>query len=179
MNNRWLRLLLVNLFCGVFSIACAAPDSDTQKTELRDTTDFRVSTAQQAHAAFDAQRAFAALKKQCEFGPRPPGSAAHRETQNYLFTELQKYANSAELQPHVYKTKTDTLHLNNILAEFGPGGSPGTGKGQTERPCYSRHIGIHAPSPITTQNQKIRIHRSSVPTTALQAWRSFLKLPEF
>ena len=54
-------------------------------------------------------------------GPRPPGSVAHRETQNFLFTELQKYANSVVLQPHHYKTKTETtLHLNNILAEFGP-----------------------------------------------------------
>ena len=119
MIKPWFLLLLVNLSWGVFSIAYAAPDADSQKTELRDTTDFSASTARQANAAFDAQRAFAALKKQCEFGPRPPGSAAHRETQNYLFTELQKYANSAELQPHVYKTKTDTLHLNNILAEFG------------------------------------------------------------
>jgi len=119
MIKRWFLLFLVNLSWGVLSIACAAPDADSQKTELRDTPDFRASTARQANAAFDAKRAFAALKKQCEFGPRPPGSAAHRETQNYLFTELQKYANNAELQPHVYKAKTATLHLNNILAEFG------------------------------------------------------------
>ena len=130
MIKRWFLLLLVNLSWGVFSFACAAPDSDSQKTELRDTTDFSASTARQANAAFDAQRAFAALKKQCEFGPRPPGSAAHRETRDYLFTELQKYANSTELQPHVYKAKTGTLHLNNILAEFGPGSPPVTGKGQ-------------------------------------------------
>ena len=38
---------------------------------------------------FDAQRAFAYLEKQCEFGPRPPGTAAHRKTQAYLFAELQ------------------------------------------------------------------------------------------
>ena len=119
MSKRWFLLLLVSLSCGVFSIACAAPDSDSDKTELRDTTNLSASTARQANAAFDAKRAFAALEKQCEFGPRPPGSAAHRETQNYLFTELQKYANSTELQPHVYKAKSATLHLNNILAEFG------------------------------------------------------------
>ena len=131
MNKRWFLLLLVNLSCGVFSITCAAPDSDSEKTELRDTTNLSASTARQANAAFDAKRAFAALEKQCEFGPRPPGSAAHRETQNYLFTELQKYANSTELQPHVYEAKTATLHLNNILAEFGPGSPPVTGKGQS------------------------------------------------
>ena len=28
--------------------------------------------------SFDAERAFADLKRQCEFGPRVPGSAGHR-----------------------------------------------------------------------------------------------------
>ena len=120
MSKRWFLLLLIHLYCGVFSIACAEPGADSQKTDLKDTNGSRASTARQANVAFDAQRAFAILEKQCEFGPRPPGSAAHRETQNYLFAELQKYANSAALQPLVYKTKTTTLHLNNILAEFGP-----------------------------------------------------------
>lgn len=68
---------------------------------------------------FDAQRAFAYLEKQCEFGPRPPGTAAHRKTQAYLFAELQKYADTAVLQPHQFQTDAATLHLNNILAEFG------------------------------------------------------------
>ena len=120
MINRWLLLLLVYLYCGVYSMACAEPDSDNRNTELRGTVDLSASTAHQASASFDAQRAFAILEKQCEFGPRPPGSTAHRKTQNYLFTELQKYTNSVVLQPHVYKTKTATLQLNNILAEFGP-----------------------------------------------------------
>ena len=44
---------------------------------------------------------------------------AHRQTQRYLFTELQKYADSVVLQPHLYEADGVTLHLNNILAEFG------------------------------------------------------------
>ena len=153
MSKRWFLLFLVHLYCGVFSIACAEPDSDSQKTELKDTTNVSASTARQANAAFDTQRAFAILEKQCEFGPRPPGSAAHRETQNYLFKELQKYANSAELQPHVYQAKTATLHLNNILAEFGPAGSPVTGKGQSGETLLlaahwdTRPIADHDPKP--------------------------------
>lgn len=122
MRERRFLLLLAYLYCSVFSIACAEPDSDSRNIASRDSTNSSASTARQANAVFDAQRAFALLEKQCEFGPRPPGSAAHRETQNYLFTELQKYANSVALQPHTYKAKTETLHLNNILAEFGPAG---------------------------------------------------------
>lgn len=119
MNARMFRLLLTYLCCGVLSIACAEPDSDSRSIEPTDATHARVGTAREANGTFSAQRAFAILEKQCEFGPRPPGSAAHRETQNYLFTELQKYANSASLQPLTYKVGTETLHLNNILAEFG------------------------------------------------------------
>ena len=153
MSKRWFLLLLVSLSCGVFSIACAAPDSDSEKTEVRNTTNLSTSTARQANAAFDAKRAFAALEKQCEFGPRPPGSAAHRETQNYLFTELQKYANSTELQPHVYKAKNATLHLNNILAEFGARSPPVTGKGQSRETILlaahwdTRPFADHDPKP--------------------------------
>lgn len=120
MSKRWFLISLIYLYSAMLSSACIEPGTDSQKTAVKDTADFSVSTARQATATFDAKRAFAALEKQCEFGPRPPGSAAHRETQNYLFAELQKYANSVALQPLVYKSETATLHLNNILAEFGP-----------------------------------------------------------
>lgn len=119
MNARRLLLLLTYLCCSVLGIACAEPDSDSRNVEPRDAAQTRAGTAREANVAFSAQRAFALLEKQCEFGPRPPGSAAHRKTQDYLFTELQKYANSAALQPLEYKVGTQTLHLNNIIAEFG------------------------------------------------------------
>ena len=119
MNARRFLLFLTYLCCGVLSIACAEPDPEHRNIAPRDATHASVGTAREANAAFSAQRAFVMLEKQCEFGPRPPGSAAHKETQNYLFTELQKYANNAALQPLEHKIGTQTLHLNNILAEFG------------------------------------------------------------
>ncbi|MYC77518.1 M28 family peptidase [Candidatus Poribacteria bacterium] len=121
MEKRWLVALLMSLHCGVFGIACAGPDSDNRSIGLKDSARESVSTAREANAVFDAHRAFNMLEKQCAFGPRPPGSVSHTETRDFLFTELQKYANSVALQPLQYKTKTGTtLHLNNILAEFGP-----------------------------------------------------------
>jgi hypothetical protein len=33
---------------------------------------------------FDGAKAFALLKKQCDFGPRPVGSEAHKKTRDYL-----------------------------------------------------------------------------------------------
>ena len=130
MRTQRLVPLLVILFCGAFSIACEKADSENRNIESRNAADFSTSTARQANVIFDAQRAFKMLEKQCEFGPRPPGSKAHTETQNYLFKELQKYANSVVLQPHTYKAETETLHLNNILAEFVPESPPVTGNGQ-------------------------------------------------
>ncbi len=78
------------------------------------------------HPRFDGQRAFVFLEKQCEFGPRPPGSDAHQKTQAYLFTELKKYADTVVLQPYTSEVDSNsvppqriTLHMNNIIAEFG------------------------------------------------------------
>ena len=121
MRKRWhVRLLLIiNLYFGGLCIACAAQDSKNPSAARKDTPPLSKTVTRKASAVFQAQRAFEILKKQCEFGPRPPGSSAHRETQNYLFTELQKYANSATLQPHQYTADGVTLQLNNIIAEFG------------------------------------------------------------
>ena len=118
---RWhVLLLIINLGLGGLSIACTAQDSENPSAGREDTLPLSKTTTRQAGAVFEAQRAFEILKKQCEFGPRPPGSPAHRETQNYLFAELKKYANIVVLQPHQYTADGVTLQLNNILAEFGP-----------------------------------------------------------
>jgi Zn-dependent M28 family amino/carboxypeptidase len=130
MRKRWhLLLLIINLYFGGLSIACAAQDSENPSPARENKLSRSKTTIRQAGAVFQAQRAFEILKKQCEFGPRPPGSSAHRKTQNYLFTELQKYANSVALQPHQYTANGVTLQLNNILAEFRPGSPPVTGDG--------------------------------------------------
>ena len=103
--------------------------------------------------SFDAQRAFKILEKQCEFGPRPPGSPAHRQTQNYLFTELEKYADNVALQPHQYVVEGVTLQLNNILAEFGPKASSVTPGGPSRETLLlaahwdTRPFADHDPNP--------------------------------
>jgi len=69
---------------------------------------------------FNADRAFDYLEKQCEFGPRPPGSAAHKQTLEYLASELKKYAAKVELQSFTQKVDAGVLELTNIIATFGP-----------------------------------------------------------
>lgn len=101
-----ITVLVLILYCGIFTLACAEPAN----TPL----------------PFDSHRAFEILKKQCEFGPRPPDSEAHKKTKDYLFTELKKYADTVTLQPYTSEVDTfddppkrKTLHMNNIIAEFG------------------------------------------------------------
>ena len=68
---------------------------------------------------FNAKRAFAYLEKQCEFGPRVPGTAAHKEVGVYLSTELKKYADEVIFQPFEFRGQDKTIQINNILARFG------------------------------------------------------------
>ncbi len=70
---------------------------------------------------FNAKRAFAYLKKQCEFGPRVPGTTIHQETGAYLFAELEKYADEVVFQPFEFQHQDRTIPMNNILARFGDG----------------------------------------------------------
>ncbi len=68
---------------------------------------------------FNAERAFAYLEKQCEFGPRVPGTTVHQETAAYLFAELEKYADEVVFQPFEFRGQDRTIQMNNILARFG------------------------------------------------------------
>jgi len=110
-----IAFLILFVYCGLINFACI--ESSTSPSD--DPT-----------LLFDSNQAFDILKKQCEFGPRPPGSEAHRNTRDYLFAELKKHTDTVTLQP--YTSEVDTiddppqriaLHMNNIIAEFGGGHS--------------------------------------------------------
>jgi len=72
--------------------------------------------------AFDQDRAFDYLVKQCEFGPRVPNSQAHSLCAEYLFKELSAKATVCRRQSFVYIDyfRGDTLHLTNLIASFNP-----------------------------------------------------------
>ncbi len=74
---------------------------------------------------FDSANAFSILQKQCDFGPRPVGTSAHEKTRDYLFGELRKSADAAELQNFTYTYKGTTYKLSNIIAHFGTSKEPG------------------------------------------------------
>ena len=67
---------------------------------------------------FDAQEAFALLTKQCDFGPRPLGSAAHEKTKTFLQAEMEKYADKTILQKFTYRG----MPVTNVIGIFYPAG---------------------------------------------------------
>jgi Zn-dependent M28 family amino/carboxypeptidase len=75
--------------------------------------------------AFDESRAWADLKKQVDFSPRVPGSAAHVVTRDWLVEQLKVSAVKVELQPFSTVLGGKTITMWNILADFtGTGAAP-------------------------------------------------------
>ncbi|MBC8236329.1 M28 family peptidase [bacterium] len=68
---------------------------------------------------FDAEHAFQYLIRQCEFGPRNPGSNGHENTKKYLIFELKQYSQEVVAQEFEYTDKQKLLKLTNIIARFG------------------------------------------------------------
>lgn len=70
---------------------------------------------------FDANRAFADLEKQCQFGPRNPGSDGHRQCLEFLVEELGKTCDHVRRQTFVYVDKRDSSKIiegTNIIASI-------------------------------------------------------------
>jgi glutaminyl-peptide cyclotransferase len=73
---------------------------------------------------FDGKRAFAHVTKQVSFGPRPAGSPAIAETQDYILAELKSYGCAADIDTFSSDTPAGRLSMKNILVKI-PGDRPG------------------------------------------------------
>jgi glutaminyl-peptide cyclotransferase len=73
---------------------------------------------------FDGQRAFAHVAKQVSFGPRPAGSPAIAETQDYILAELKSYGCATDIDAFSSDTPAGRLPMKNILVKI-PGDRPG------------------------------------------------------
>jgi len=70
---------------------------------------------------FNGEKAFQYLVEQCEFGPRVPGSQAHKDCLNFLTSELKKFG--AVVTPQPFRQKLpgfeNPVTMTNIVASFG------------------------------------------------------------
>lgn len=69
---------------------------------------------------FDEARAYADLVAQCEFGPRYPGSEAHREVGVWLESRLRESADDVRVQRFEHIGPGGQLELANIIASYRP-----------------------------------------------------------
>ena len=69
--------------------------------------------------AYSGELAFSFLEKQCEFGPRPPGSDAHEAMREWLVGVLQGYADEVSVQRFTaLDTEGNEVVLSNVIASF-------------------------------------------------------------
>src|ERR1700674_443746 len=73
---------------------------------------------------FDGKRAFTHVAKQVSFGPRPSGSPAIIQAQDYLQSELKSYGCTVETDSFSADTPAGRLPMKNILVKI-PGDKPG------------------------------------------------------
>ena len=74
-----------------------------------------------AQSAFKGDSALAYTRAQLAFGPRVPGTAAHRRAGDWIVAQMRTRADSVEVQSWKHVTaRGDTLPLRNIIAHFKP-----------------------------------------------------------
>jgi glutaminyl-peptide cyclotransferase len=75
--------------------------------------------------AFNGERAMEHVRKQLEFGPRPPGSAELAKTRDYIVNQLQSSGLTVETDEFVATTPVGEKRMVNIVADI-----PGESKDQ-------------------------------------------------
>jgi glutaminyl-peptide cyclotransferase len=139
-----------NLFCGavsaalfLFTFAGCKAKADNPQSNAKDAPFMSaVTTAPPPAAAqasvqpndeapppdktggFDGQRAFGHVSKQVSFGPRPAGSPALAQTQDYLLAELKSYGCTTDVDAFNSDTPAGRIAMKNILVKI-PGDKPG------------------------------------------------------
>ena len=107
-------LLILGIFIAL--VACEnggkpAQTTTTQKTERKNVV----------VPAFNGDSAYYFVKKQCDFGPRVPGTVAHQECAEWIVETLKGYSDTVFVQD--FKTRIydgKGIDGKNIIASFNP-----------------------------------------------------------
>lgn len=107
-------LFLSSLVMSACTGSASAPASGTTKEPTADT-----SAEHRSLPTFCADSAYAFVAKQCEFGPRVPGSEAQRECSQWLESELRRHGASVTIQEGRMTAYDGTsLPVRNIVGSF-------------------------------------------------------------
>ncbi len=112
-------------FAAVLLFACQNGSASKPPVAATPAADNSQADKSQKTTPFEAERAFAHVKAQVEFGPRPAGSAAIEKTREYLVKELKSYGLTPVLDEFTETTPRGKVKFKNVIAEI-PGETPGT-----------------------------------------------------
>src|SRR3954466_3322196 len=98
-----------------FLLAC--PGGSNKPAEINSSTPVEAP----AKSDFDADRAFEYVKKQVEFGPRPPGSPELESTRAWIIDQLRSFGLNVTTDEFRATTPLGEKKMANIVAELpGP-----------------------------------------------------------
>ncbi len=116
-SSRYLALALV-LFVPFILLGC--PGGGNKSADATSTNS--ASSPARTTSDFDGERAFEHVRKQVEFGPRPPGSAELEKTRGYLIDQLKSYGLQVMTDEFHPVTPVGNRKMVNVTAEL-PGES--------------------------------------------------------
>lgn len=105
------------LASAFFFVACGSNKSATSQSDGQNDT----TAVSRVAVTFSADSAFASVKRQCDFGPRTPESAAHKQCGDYIVEQFKRYnLQVTEQKAQVKAWDGKTLPCRNIIASYKP-----------------------------------------------------------
>ena len=109
---------MVVLAAPLWFIACPKDNPPPRPRATVSSSSRPVAPSPPVVAAFNGERAMAHVKKQIEFGPRPPDSEQLAKTRAYITNELKSYGLSVSLDEFTATTPEGEKKMANIVAEI-------------------------------------------------------------
>jgi len=110
MLRRIFLLFFICIFCSCSGEKIKAKQSDSSVQEV-------VKPA----SSFDADSAYIFTKNQVDFGPRVPGTTAHKQCGNYLASELKRFGAAViEQEANLKLYNGNIIRAKNIIGSFQP-----------------------------------------------------------
>lgn len=135
-GGRYMRIAVASAICCGWIVAGCKNSADAAKSENAAQPPFMSSVAvpppqiatdalpAEKTGGFDGKAAYDHVAKQVSFGPRPSGSQALAQTQDYLLSQLKSFGCTVETDDFSAITPTGRIPMKNILVKI-PGDRPG------------------------------------------------------
>ena len=118
-TNKLLKTVSHSIAFASLVLLLGCPSNTNKPAELNPST---AVTNAPSKSDFDADRAFEYVRKQVEFGPRPPGTPELEKTRAYIIDQLRSFGLNVTTDEFHATTPVGDRNMANIIAEL-PGSS--------------------------------------------------------